>query len=500
MTTTATEQTFLLPDLGEGLTEASVVQWLVAEGDVVVVDQPVVEVETAKSVVEVPSPYAGRVEVLHAAEGELVEVGRPLITIAVAVAAAVAADGEGVAAGGDGAAAETYREEERAGSGNVLIGYGTSAHPGSGRRRRPRAVPSAVPLVAAAAAVAGAPGVAAASGVAGSGVSVTSGGGPVKVISPIVRRLAREAGLDLHAIAPTGAGGVVTRSDVWAAIEQARQAPSLTPSRAAAGPEASARGSAAVVLSASATATARPSASSAVLPSAATRGERRIPLSGFQKTAAKVLSRSRAEIPEATVWVDVDATALWNLREAARTPADPGPGLLAYVARFVVAGLKEYPVLNSRLDVERDEIVMPGVVNLGVAVQGQHGLVVPAVLDAGSMTTTELDVALRDLVARARTGKATTEELTAGTFTLNNYGGFRVDGSAAIINHPQVAMLGLGRIIDRPWVVDGEIVPRKITQMSFVFDHRVCDGGTAAGFMRSVADAIENPAAAIVRL
>ncbi|MEU4383746.1 dihydrolipoamide acetyltransferase family protein [Promicromonospora sp. NPDC023805] len=481
MTTTATEQTFLLPDLGEGLTEASVVQWLVSEGDVVTVDQPVVEVETAKSVVEVPSPYAGRVGVLHAAEGELVEVGRPLITIAVVVVAAVPPDG-------DGPAAETYREEERAGSGNVLIGYGTSAHPGSGRRRRPRAVRSPTPLVAAAPVV-----------VAASDGAATSGGGPVKVISPIVRRLAREAGLDLHTIAPTGAGGVVTRSDVWTAIEQARQAPSLTPSRAAAATEDSAPGSAAVGPNASATA-AGPGASSAVVPSIPARGERRIPLSGFQKTAAKVLSRSRSEIPEATVWVDVDATALWSLREAARTPADPGPGLLAYVARFVVAGLKEYPVLNSRLDVERDEIVMPGVINLGVAVQGQHGLVVPAVLDAGSMTTTELDVALRDLVARARTGKATTEELTAGTFTLNNYGGFRVDGSAAIINHPQVAMLGLGRIIDRPWVVDGEIVPRKITQMSFVFDHRVCDGGTAAGFMRSVADAVENPAAAIVRL
>jgi 2-oxoisovalerate dehydrogenase E2 component (dihydrolipoyl transacylase) len=460
MTTTATEQTFLLPDLGEGLTEASVVQWLVAEGDVVTVDQPVVEVETAKSVVEVPSPYAGRVGVLHAAEGELVEVGRPLITIAVGVEAAVAA-----AVPAAGVAAQTYREEERAGSGNVLIGYGTSAHPGSGRRRRPRAGRSSAAPAVVAPAIAAAPAVAAASGV-----------GPVKVISPIVRRLAREAGLDLHAIAPTGAGGVVTRSDVWTAIERARQASSP------------------VLAKAQAPAAAVPTAP------AAAHGERRVPLSGFQKTAAKVLSRSRAEIPEATVWVDVDATALWSLREAARTPDGPGPGLLAYIARFVVAGLKEYPVLNSRLDVERDEIVMPGVINLGVAVQGQHGLVVPAVLDAGSMTTTELDVSLRDLVARARTGKATTEELTAGTFTLNNYGGFRVDGSAAIINHPQVAMLGLGRIIDRPWVVDGEIVPRKITQMSFVFDHRVCDGGTAAGFMRSVADAIENPAAAIVRL
>ena len=116
------------------------------------------------------------------------------------------------------------------------------------------------------------------------------------------------------------------------------------------------------------------------------------------------------------------------------------------------------------------------------------------------MTTAQLDAEIRRLTARAREGRATPEELTAGTFTLNNYGSFSVDGSAAIINHPQVAILGFGRILDRPWVVDGEIVPRKITQMSFVFDHRVCDGGTAAGFMRSVADAIENPASAIARL
>ena len=186
--------------------------------------------------------------------------------------------------------------------------------------------------------------------------------------------------------------------------------------------------------------------------------------------------------------------------QAARTPTDPGPGLLAYLARFVVAGLREYPVLNARFDVGRDEIVVQDAVHLGVAVQGEHGLVVPAVLGAGTMTTAGLGAALRDLTARARAGRATPEELAAGTFTLNNYGSFRVDGSAAIINHPQVAILGVGRIIDRPWVVDGEIVPRKIAQLSFVFDHRVCDGGTAAGFLRSVADAVENPAAAIVRL
>lgn len=400
MTATAAEQTFLLPDLGEGLTEAAVVRWLVAEGDVVTVDQTVVEVETAKSVVDVPSPFAGRVGTLHAVEGAAVEVGAPLITVIAEQAPAAA------------------------GSGNVLIGYGTSAHVGPVRGRRPRRsrpTPTATPV---------------------------PGDGPVKVVSPIVRRLAREAHLDLRTVPPTGPGGVVTRSDVQAAVD----------------------------------------------------GEQRIPLSGLRKAAATVLARSRSEIPEATVWVDVDATELWELREAARTAADPGPGLLAYLARFVLTGLAAYPVLNSRLDVEHDQIVVADRINLGLAVQGELGLVVPAVLDAGSMSTARLDAAIRDVTARARTGRATAEELAAGTFTLNNYGSLGVDGSAAIINHPQVAIVGFGRIIDRPWVVDGQIVPRKITQMSFVFDHRVCDGGTAAGFMRHVADAIENPLPTIVRL
>jgi pyruvate dehydrogenase E2 component (dihydrolipoamide acetyltransferase) len=437
MTGSAAARIFLLPDLGEGLTDASVVQWLVAEGDVVAVDQPVVEVETAKSVVEVPSPYAGRVSTLHAAEGETIDVGKPLIT--------VTPEDVGVAepepAPAEPAPAERAPVRAHTGSGNVLIGYGTSAPGGPGRRRRPREARTTAQAVA-----------------------VVPDRHPVKVISPIVRRLAHDAHLDLRAIRPTGAGGVVTRSDVQTAIESVRPAPA---------PAAVGQGA---------------------------PGERRIPLSGFRKAASAVLSRSRAEIPEATVWVDVDATALWDLRAATRTPTDPGPGLLAYLARFVVAGLKAHPVLNARLDVERAEIVVPDVINLGIAVQGEPGLVAPAVLGADSMTTVELDAAIRELTARARVGKATPEELAAGTFTLNNYGSLGVDGSAAIINHPQVAMIGFGRIIDRPWVVGGEIVPRKITQMSFVFDHRVCDGGTAAAFMRHVADAIENPLPAIVRL
>ncbi len=455
-------QTFLLPDLGEGLTEAEIVRWLVAEGETVAVDQAVVEVETAKSLVEVPSPYAGTVETLHAAEGQTVDVGRPLITVAAGAAAPRGAAGVAapspVVDAPTSPEAEAYREEEKAGSGNVLIGYGTSGTAGSGRRRRPR---QAAPALSATAA---------------RSVSTASTGSRVpRVISPLVRKLAHDHGVDLHAVEGTGLGGLVVRADVESAIRRTT-APATAPAPAAA-----------------------PAA--APLPAApAGAGEQRIPLNGFRKTVAAALSRSRAEIPEATVWVDVDATALWDLRESARTATDAGPGILAYLARFVVAALKEHPVLNARLDTERDEIVTYDTVNLGLAVQGDRGLVVPAVLGADRMTTAGLDTAIRDLTARARAGRATAEELAAGTFTLNNYGGFNVDGSAAIINHPQVAILGFGRIIDRPWVVDGELCVRKITQMSFVFDHRVCDGGTAAGFMRSVADAVENPASAIARL
>jgi 2-oxoisovalerate dehydrogenase E2 component (dihydrolipoyl transacylase) len=449
-----TARTFLLPDLGEGLTEAEIVRWLVAEGDIIQVDQPVVEVETAKAVVEVPSPHAGRVATRHAAEGATLDVGAPLITVA--APGTPAADPPANAR-----AAETYREEERAGSGNVLIGYGTKPGPtAAARHRRPRNARPTAPE------------------------PPTRPAAP-KVASPLVRRLARDYGVDLSTLRGTGPDGVITRQDVESAAPP-RRAPASRP--------AATLGAAAAVPSGAASHGAA-EASAGV----AADGERRVPLNGFRKQVAAVLSRSRTEIPEATVWVDVDATALWELRERGRgTPGSPG--LMAYVARFVVAALREYPVFNARLDTERQEIVELDRINLGIAVQSPRGLVVPAVTDAQTMTATALDVAIRDVTARALRGESTPAELAAGTFTLNNYGAFRVDGSAAIINHPQVAMLGLGRIIDRPWVVDGALAVRKIAQLSFVFDHRVCDGGAAAGFLRAVADAMEDPPSALARL
>jgi pyruvate dehydrogenase E2 component (dihydrolipoamide acetyltransferase) len=450
-------RTFALPDLGEGLTEAEIVRWLVAEGDEIQIDQPVVEVETAKSVVEIPSPFAGRVVSLHGREGQTVDVGAPLIS--------VETDTEEMA---------QYREEERAGTGHVLVGYGPEPTSTAGRRRRPRRrtttpgpTPSGPRTVAAASSGPAAP---------ATGTSDAPAAAPL-VVSPLVRRLAREHGVDVRRVRGTGAGGLVTREDVEQAIA------------ATARPVASA---------AEAGSPAAPSTGTAAPPSTQ-ETERRIPLTAGGRAAAANLARSRAEIPEATVWVDVDATALVELRESTRTPDDPGPGLMAYLAGFVVAALREFPVFNGRFDAERNEIVSSTRINLGIAVQGERGLVVPTIMDAGAMSIAELDRAIDEVTARARAGRVSAAELAAGTFTLNNYGHLRVDGSAAIINYPQVAILGVGRIVDRPWVVHGQIQPRKITQLSFVFDHRVADGGTAAGFLRAVADAIENPVRALAR-
>ena len=282
--------------------------------------------------------------------------------------------------------------------------------------------------------------------------------------------MARDAGLRVADIEGSGPGGLITRQDVRMAIEAASAVESA-PAPTQTEPEAVDKRTG--------------------LPEA-----RRTPMSGFHKNMADSLSRSRQEIPEATVWVDVDATELVRLREA----HPEGPGLLAYVARFVLAGLRTHPELNGLVDTERQELVQYEGVNLGLAVQTERGLVAPAVLGADRLTTAELGSAIRNLTRAAREGKVSAAEMTGGTFILNNYGSLRVDGSAAIINHPQVAILGLGRIMDRPWIVDGELTARKITQLSFAFDHRVCDGGVAAGFMRVVADAMENPARAIANL
>lgn len=482
-------QTFMLPDLGEGLTEAVIVKWLVAVGDTVAVDQPIAEVETAKSIVELPTPFGGTVLALHGAEGEAIDTGAPVIEVddgsaATAVAAATASAGGHTGGGTDRVEAEAYRSEERAGtaSGNVLIGYGTGSGPGKNRRRR-RASAASEPRPDTASA--------AASGGAGAGaerstVAIESGSlrtGPVPVRSPIVRRLARELGVDVRAVDPSGADGAVTRADVLAAAGSVADA-----ARASAAPFAdatAAKGSASTASAAATTAGLGELHGLGIVET--TR------FSPLRKAVAAKLSQSRAEIPEATVWVDVDFTELWRLRPQMAAEGERPPSVTTLVARYTLMALREYPMLAARLTGNSNEITVFDGVNLGLAVNSDRGLSVPVLPRADALSLSELDVALRDLSAEARSGRIPPQRLTGSTFTLNNYGGFGVDGSTPIINHPEVAMLGMGRVIERPWVVDGEIVARRIAQIALVFDHRVCDGGYASGFLRGVVDRIENP-------
>ena len=445
---------FLLPDLGEGLTEAELVRWLVAVGDSVAVDQPVVEVETAKAVVEVPSPYAGVVAVLHGEPGETVDVGRPLISIDEADARAATAQADARAA--TARAAEAYRTEERAGasgagSGNVLIGYGTSEAAASGRKRRRKGAPA--PILTAL-----------------NGTPTHAPKEAIRVVSPLVRRLARDLGVDLHSVKGTGQDGLILRRDVdLAAQSRHPAAPATVPDLQPAAPD---------------------SVTGLGIAS-------RTPVRGVRKAVAQAMSRSRTEIPEATVWVDVDATELVALREGLkRREPERAPSLLAFIARFALAGLERHPELNTRVETKEDgsqEIVAFDGVNLGFAAQTERGLVVPSIRGAHRMSARNLDAELRRLTALARDGKAAPADLTGSTFTLNNYGVFGVDGSAAIINYPEAAILGVGRILDRPWAVEGRLEVRKVVQLTLVFDHRVCDGGTAGGFLRFVADAVEHP-------
>ncbi|MCM2427293.1 dihydrolipoamide acetyltransferase family protein [Streptomyces sp. RKAG337] len=434
---------FTLPDLGEGLTEAEIVRWLVQVGEVVAIDQPVVEVETAKAVVEVPCPYGGVVTARYGAEGESLAVGRPLITVAVGTA--VNSDASGAAASADGDGGE--------GSGNVLVGYGTTA-PGARRRRvRPAAgqspAPAPAPVAVAAAVVATAP------------------VGPVAVISPLVRRIARENRLDLRSLTGSGPDGLILRADVERAVAAATA------------------GTAAAPVATAPAATAGPAADVV--------GER-VPLRGIRGAVAEKLSRSRREIPDATCWVDADATELLAARAAMNAGGGPKVSVLALLARICTAALARYPELNATVDTERNEIVRLPAVHIGFAAQTERGLMVPVVKDAQARTTSGLSAEIGRLTEAARTGRLTPADLTGGTFTLNNYGVFGVDGSTPIINHPEAAMLGVGRIAAKPWVHQGELAVRQVVQLSFTFDHRVCDGGTAGGFLRFVADCVEQPA------
>ncbi|MBW3601328.1 MAG: 2-oxo acid dehydrogenase subunit E2 [Actinobacteria bacterium] len=430
----AATREFLLPDLGEGLTEAELAAWLVDPGDRVEVDQPVAEVETAKALVEVPCPFAGTVATLHAEVGEEVRVGAPLLTVRVDAAPGdhTAPPGDQVGRPGGEQVSDMVPEPSAGGeddadaSGSVLVGYGT----GQAARRRPRG---------------------------GRRVAAPTADHVERPLAtPPVRKLAKDLGVALSAVRGTGRGGVITRDDVRSAADQASG-----DQVAAAGPEA---------------------------------GVEVVPLRGVRRAVADKMTTAHREIPAATTWLDVDATQLWDLSGQLRADeegVDIGP--LALLLRACVAGLRRFPDLNARIDVDRGEIHRLRQVHLGVAAQTDRGLVVPVLRDAHRRTLSEIAAELRRLVAAARDGSVTPEQLRGGTFTISNYGSLGVDGGSPIVNHPEAAILGVGRAVPRPWVHDGAVQARRVMQLSLTFDHRLCDGAEAAGFLRFVGDCAERP-------
>lgn len=466
---------FKLPDLGEGLTEAEIVRWLVEVGDAVAIDQPVVEVETAKAMVEVPCPYGGVVTARFGEEGTELPVGAPLLTVAVGAAEGPVSSPSSPSPSGSGT-------ESSGGSGNVLVGYGTGAPAARRRRIRPDRLDRAVAdVVVTAPATAPVTAVVTATVATEPDAVAVDREGPVPVVSPLVRRLARQHDIDLRRLAGSGPDGLILRADVDRAIRTAEAGTGTVTAGSAHAP-----------------AQAQPAAAAAPTGVPAAVDAERIPLRGVRGAVADKLSRSRTEIPDATCWVDADATELMAVRAAMNAATGPSAGpkvsVLALLARICTAALARFPELNATVDTAAREIVrLPGV-HLGFAAQTERGLVVPVVRDAHTRNAESVGAEIARLTELARTGKLSPAQLTGGTFTLNNYGVFGVDGSTPIINHPEAAMLGVGRIMPKPWVHQGELAVRQVVQLSLTFDHRVCDGGTAGGFLRYVADCVEQPA------
>ncbi|ACQ82095.1 catalytic domain of components of various dehydrogenase complexes [Beutenbergia cavernae DSM 12333] len=486
---------FRLPDLGEGLTESDIVSWRVAPGESVELNQIIAEVETAKALVELPSPYAGVVSALHAEPGQTVQVGEPLVTFEVAVAGGggaeddggAAAASSGAAGAGSGeagdAAPEGAPETEPAPAREAtLVGYGARPER-SGRpaRRRRRTAAASTPSNGAAAAEAAPPAERPRS-------------------TPPVRALALRLGVDIAGVAGTGEQGLVTRDDVLAA--QAREdrgasARGLASSGAAAGAavESPANGHAAETLSG----TDREPLAVAQTSSR----ERRLPVRGVRKHTAAAMVASAFTAPHASTHLTVDVTPSLELLDRLRAhplTRDVRVTMLTLVARAVCLLLPRHPALNSAWaeDDAGAEIVEHGYVNLGIAVATDRGLVVPHLLDAEALGLPALAAALTDLVETARAGRTTPERLTGGTFTITNVGVFGVDGGTPILVPGEAAILALGAVRRRPWEHEDQIALRHVVELGLSFDHRMVDGEQAARFLAQLGELLADPALALV--
>ncbi|MDQ1129836.1 dihydrolipoamide acetyltransferase family protein [Microbacterium sp. SORGH_AS_0888] len=449
------EQTFHLPDVGEGLTEAEIVQWRVAPGDAVAVNDVLVEIETAKSLVELPSPFAGTVGQVLAPEGATVEVGAPIISI-------VDAD----AAPAEPPAAPVEPPADDDGSGSVLVGYGAAGQVSS-RRRKPAVRPSA-----------------------------TSAGVLAK---PPIRKLARDLGVDLGTVVPTGADGEITREDVMTHASQASVFRNIeTPEW----PEVREE-TIAVAPAAAAPPAQGPAASGSparVAPAPAGEREETIPVKGVRKATARGMVLSAYTAPHVSVWTDVDATRTMELVKRLKASpdfADVKVSPLLIVARAVIWAVRRTPMVNAAwIDTEDGgaEIRVRHFVNLGIAAATPRGLLVPNIKDAQNLNTRELARALESLTMTARAGRTAPADQQGGTITITNIGVFGMDAGTPIINPGESGIIAMGAIRQKPWVVDGEVRPRWVTTVSGSFDHRVIDGDGMSRFVADVASVLEEPA------
>jgi 2-oxoisovalerate dehydrogenase E2 component (dihydrolipoyl transacylase) len=486
---------FKLPDVGEGLTEGEILSWLVAVGDTVTVNQPLCEVETAKAAVELPSPFAGTVTELLYEVGTTVDVGAPIITIDLGGGSPAGDAGPAAAEPtGSGLIGETNANGRTA----VLVGYGPRSTEARRRPRRngttaaarataPQVLPEAdygsgadhPPLLATAPdatvkpvrhggleAGRAAEAHAAAEVAAAPSGAVAPGRGPLRPLAkPPVRKYAKDLGVDLSTVTGTGAGGVITRADVDAALA----APTAPAAERALGTESPA-------------------------------GDTRIPIKGVRKHTAAAMVASAFTAPHVTEFLTLDVTRMMKLRErlAARPEfAQAKVSPLLFVAKALLLAAKRHPMVNSSWDDAAQEIVVHGAVNLGIAAATPRGLVVPNVKDAGRLSLVELAGALADLTATARAGRTPPADMTGGTITITNVGVFGVDTGTPILNPGESAILAFGAVRAMPWVHKGKVVPRQVTTLALSFDHRVIDGELGSRFLADVGALLHDPGTAL---
>ncbi|MFI6257334.1 dihydrolipoamide acetyltransferase family protein [Micromonospora zamorensis] len=480
-------KTFNLPDLGEGLTEGEILAWLVKVGDTIELNQPIVEVETAKAAVEIPAKWAGQVQAIHHPEGTTVEVGTPIIAIdtdpgagpleapsttatpssdlptpsAASLAAVEVAPAEGMIEPGlIGGAAPGGRTA-------VLVGYGPRT---TAAKRRPRkgGVPAQAAAAPAPAAPAPQPVVAPVAAPARNGQAATATAGLV-LAKPPVRKLAKDLGVDLGTVTGSGPLGSITREDVQQAASGAVAEPIATPS---------------VTTSAASFGTDR---------------EQRIPVKGVRKLTAENMSRSAFTAPHVTEFLTVDVTramkALDRLR-GRREWRDVRVSPLLLVAKAVLLAVKRHPMVNSTW--AGDEIVVKDYVNLGIAAATERGLIVPNVKDAGRLSLRELADALNGLVQTAKSGRTSPADMSGGTLTITNVGVFGVDTGTPILPPGESAILAFGAVREMPWVHKGKVKARQVTTLGLSFDHRIIDGELGSKFLRDIGDFLTDPEAALL--